>query len=122
MEEKNKSFRQEGNQLIHTRLLNAPRELVWDVWTQPEHIREWFGPNDFSITHKSMDVQVGKQWRFTMHGKGQDFENKIDYLEVVKPSLLVYRHGDENDEISFTVHVSFEKRAGEDFADDAVCL
>ncbi|HMH34938.1 MAG TPA: SRPBCC domain-containing protein, partial [Puia sp.] len=95
MQEKNNSFRQEGNQLIHTRLLNAPRELVWDVWTKPEHIKEWWGPNGFTLTHKSMDVQAGKQWKFIMHGFGQDFDNKIEYLEVVKPSLLVYKHGDE---------------------------
>jgi len=109
MQEKNNSFRQEGNQLIHTRLLNAPRELVWDVWTKPEHIKEWWGPNGFTLTHKSMDVQAGKQWKFIMHGFGQDFDNKIEYLEVVKPSLLVYKHGDEHALISFTVRISFEE-------------
>jgi len=108
MDERNNSFRQEGNQLIHTRMLNAPRELVWDVWTKPEHIKEWWGPNGFTLTHKSMQVKKGGQWKFTMHGFGKDFENKVEYLEVIKPSLLTYRHGDENDTISFEVHVSFE--------------
>jgi len=109
MEEKNNSFRQEGNQLIHTRMLNAPRELVWDVWTKPEHIKEWWGPIGFTLTNKSMVVKKGSEWRFTMHGFGKDFENKIEYLKVVRPSLLSYRHGDENDTISFTVYVSFEE-------------
>jgi len=109
MDERNNSFRQDGNQLIHTRMLNAPRELVWDVWTKPEHIKEWWGPNGFTLTHKSMHVKKGSEWKFTMHGFGKDFENKIEYLEVVKPSLLSYRHGDKNDTISFTVYVSFEE-------------
>lgn len=115
MQEKNSSFRQEGNQLIHTRILNAPRELVWDVWTNPEHIKQWWGPDGFTLTNHSMDVRAGKQWKFIMHGWGQDFDNKVDYLEVVKPSLLVYRHGDENDTISFTVYVSFEELADKTF-------
>jgi uncharacterized protein YndB with AHSA1/START domain len=110
MEEKNNnSFRQDGNQVIHTRMLNAPRELVWDVWTKPEHIKEWWGPVGFTLTNKSMTVKKGSEWRFTMHGFGKDFENKIEYLEVVRPSLLSYRHGDENDTISFTVYITFEE-------------
>ena len=109
MQEKNNSFRQEGNQLIHTRLLDAPRELVWDVWTKPEHIIEWWGPEGFTLTNKSMDVRPGKRWDFTMHGLGRDFANKIEYLEVVKPSLLKYRHGDDDGTISFLVYVTFEE-------------
>jgi uncharacterized protein YndB with AHSA1/START domain len=110
MEEKNNnSFRQDGNQLIHTRMLNAPRDLVWDVWTKPEHIKEWWGPVGFTLTNKSMIVEKGSEWRFTMHGFGKDFQNKVKYLEVVRPSLLSYRHGDENDTISFTVYITFEE-------------
>src|SRR6476469_9988483 len=82
MAEENSSFQQVGNELIYVRMLNAPRDLVWEVWTEPDHIKEWFGPDGFTITHKTMEVQKGKQWKFTMHGQGQDFENKIEYLEV----------------------------------------
>lgn len=108
MQEKNSSFRQEGNELIYTRLLNAPRELVWEVWTEPEHIKEWWGPDGFTLTHKSMEVQQGKYWKFIMHGRGLDFDNKIEYIEVIKPQLLTYRHGDENDTMHFIVFVTFE--------------
>lgn len=106
--EKNNSFRHEGNQVIHTRVFNAPRDLVWEVWTKPEHLKEWWGPDGFTLTSKSMDLREGHQWKFIMHGADRDWDNKIEYIEVVKPSLLVYRHGDENDTISFMVHVSFE--------------
>ncbi|RPD38082.1 SRPBCC domain-containing protein [Chitinophaga barathri] len=112
MQEKSNSFRQEGNQLIHTRLLDAPRELVWEVWTQPEHLKKWWGPDGFTITNHSMEVQPGKYWRFIMHGDGMNYDNKVQYLEVVEPSLLVYQHGDEQDTISFKVYVSFEEVDG----------
>lgn len=108
MAEGSNQFYQQGRELVHIRLLNAPRELVWDVWTQPEHIREWWGPVGFTLTHKSMRVQKGSEWKFTMHGMGRDFENKITYLDVIKPSLLSYRHGDENETLSFMVRVTFE--------------
>ena len=45
-----------------TRLLNAPRELVWEVWTNPEHIKNWWGPNGFTSTIFQMDVKPGGTW------------------------------------------------------------
>jgi uncharacterized protein YndB with AHSA1/START domain len=46
-------------QLSITRLINAPRELVFEVWTKPEHIKEWWGPNGFTNTIFNMDVKPG---------------------------------------------------------------
>jgi uncharacterized protein YndB with AHSA1/START domain len=104
------TFRQEDNVLIHTRLFDAPRDLVWEAWTNPEHIKEWWGPNGFSLTTKSMNVQPGKIWEFIMHGMGQDWDNKIEYVEVKKPSLLTYKHsGERSEDYNFTVSVSFEE-------------
>lgn len=113
MEENKNSFRQEGNKLIHKRLLNAPRDLVWEVWTKPEHIKEWWGPNGFTLTHRSMEVAPGKVWDFVMHGMGRDFDNKIQYIEVKKPSLLSYKHsGGESEDYNFSVTVTFEEVDG----------
>lgn len=107
------SFTQEDNVLIHTRILDAPRDLVWEVWTNPEHIKEWWGPNGFSLTTRSMDVIPGNTWEFVMHGMGRDWDNKIEYVEVIKPSLLSYRHtGASNNDYNFTVTVFFEEVDG----------
>ncbi len=107
------AFKQEENILIHTRLLDAPRDLVWEVWTNPEHIKEWWGPNGFSLTTKSMHVEPGKIWEFIMHGMGRDWDNKIEYTEVKKPSLLSYKHsGTRSEDYNFTVTVSFEEVEG----------
>ncbi|OQP56745.1 SRPBCC domain-containing protein [Niastella populi] len=106
------TFRQEENMLIHTRLIDAPRDLVWEVWTNPEHIKEWWGPDGFSLTTISMQVEPGKTWDFLMHGWGKDWDNKITYVEVIKPSLLSYKHSGSDAEYNFEVTVSFEEVEG----------
>ena len=69
-----------------TRVFDAPRELVWKVWTEPEHIAKWWGPRGFSTTTEKMDVRPGGEWRHVMHGPdGKDYQNRITYVEVVKP-------------------------------------
>jgi uncharacterized protein YndB with AHSA1/START domain len=107
--EKYNIFKQEENILIHTRMLDAPRDLVWEVWTNPEHIKEWWGPNGFSLTTKSMKVEPGKIWDFIMHGMGRDWDNKIEYVEVKKPSLLSYKHSGKDADYNFLVTILFEE-------------
>jgi uncharacterized protein YndB with AHSA1/START domain len=97
-------------EIISTRILNAPRELVFEVWTNPKHIEKWWGPDGFTNTISEMDVRVGGVWRFIMHGPdGTDYPNKIVYKEVIKPERLVFYHSsdDENETIKFDVIVNF---------------
>jgi uncharacterized protein YndB with AHSA1/START domain/DNA-binding transcriptional ArsR family regulator len=100
-------------ELFITRLINAPRELVWKVWTEPEHVAQWWGPTGFTNTVHEMNVKPGGVWHLTMHGPdGRDYPNKIVFIEVVKPERLVYKHsGDVDAEpVNFHVTVSFEKQ------------
>lgn len=93
-----------------TRLVNAPRELVWKVWTEPEHIVNWWGPRGFTNTNKSMEVKPGGKWIFTMHGPdGTDYENVVIYHEIVKPEYLRYDHGEPGEETYFQVRVNFRE-------------
>src|SRR5678816_2044021 len=72
-------------ELLLTRLLNAPIDLVWEVWTKPEHIAQWWGPNGFTNTITTMDVHPGGEWDLIMHGPdGIDYKNK----SVFKDCLL----------------------------------
>ncbi|HYU24586.1 MAG TPA: SRPBCC family protein, partial [Thermoanaerobaculia bacterium] len=81
------------NEIVATRVFDAPRELVWRMWTDPKHVVHWWGPNGFRNTIHEMDVRPGGVWRFIMHGPdGTDYQNKVIYNEVVKPSRLSYRH------------------------------
>ena len=94
------------NELSITRLLNAPRELVWEVWTNPEHIKHWWGPAGFTNTIHKMDVREGGEWEFIMHGPdGTDYKNKHIYKEIVKPEKIVMQHVTAP---KFTIYATFE--------------
>jgi uncharacterized protein YndB with AHSA1/START domain len=80
-------------EIAATRVFDAPRELVWRMWTDPRHVIHWWGPNGFTNTIHKMDVRPGGEWNFIMHGPdGRDYTNKAVYREVTKPSRLTYSH------------------------------
>lgn len=82
-----------SRELVATRLFDAPRELVFRMWTDPEHIRHWWGPHGFTTTIHEMDVRPGGTWRFVMHGPdGTDYQNRIVYNEIVVPERIAYSH------------------------------
>jgi uncharacterized protein YndB with AHSA1/START domain len=97
-------------EIVITRLIDAPPVRVFDAWTDPEQVAQWWGPRGFTTTTHRMEVKPGGVWRFVMHGPdGRDYQNKITYLEVVKPERLVYRHGGDVDlePVSFQTTVTF---------------
>lgn len=100
-------------EIVLSRLINAPRELVWQAWTEAERVVQWWGPNGFSNTIEEMDVRPGGVWRFIMHGPdGTDYPNLISFKEVVKPELLTYSHGDPKSPHQFEVTITFEEENG----------
>lgn len=103
-----------NREIAITRLLNAPRELVFKAWTEPQHIAQWWGPRGFTNTIHEMDVRPGGVWRFVMHGPdGTDYKNKIVFIEVVKPERLVYLHGDDEEgPAQFHVTTTFTEQGG----------
>ncbi len=99
-----------------SRVFNAPRNLVFDAWTDPERVVRWWGPAGFRTTTLEMDVRPGGTWRFIMHGPdGVDFPNRVIFKEIVRPERLVYLHGtgiDEDGFEDFLVTVTFVDRDG----------
>ena len=101
--------------MIGTRVFDAPRELVWQVWTDPKHLAQWWGPNGFTTTTSAYDARPGGVWRFVMHGPdGRDYQNRITFDEIVKPERLVYHHGggDDVEPVQFRTTVTFEDLGG----------
>jgi uncharacterized protein YndB with AHSA1/START domain len=97
-------------ELVIERVFDAPRELVYRVWTDSRHVAQWWGPNGSTITTlQSMDVRPGGEWRFIMHApNGVDYPNRIVFLEVVEPERLVYSHGSgDNADPGFQAIVTF---------------
>lgn len=102
-------------EILTTRDFDAPRDLVFRAWTDPDHVGKWWGPNGFSTTTHEFDLRPGGVWRFVMHGPdGRDYKNKIVFVEVVKPSRLVYKHAGEEDtaDIHFQTTVTFDEHEG----------
>lgn len=103
-------------ELVFTRIFQAPRELVFEAWTNPNHVVHWWGPTGFTNTNLEMSVKPGGVWRFIMHGPdGTDYPNKIVFKEVVKPTLLTFEHGWDVEDLkkdprTFEVTVHFEAR------------
>lgn len=96
-----------------TRLLDAPVDLVWEVWTKPEHLAQWWGPNGFTNTISRMEVRPEGEWDMVMHGPdGTDYKNKSVFKEVVEHRRLVFEHVTGP---KFTATVSFEERGGQTF-------
>ena len=76
-----------------TRLFDAPRELVWEAMTKPEHVRRWWGCLDerYSVPVCEIDLRVGGTWRFVGRGPEGDFPAFFgEYLEIDRPGRLVY--------------------------------
>ena len=81
-------------EIVVSREFNAPREVVWEAWTNPEHVAQWWGPRGFTTTIEEMDVRPGGVWKHVMHGPdGTNYPNKSVFKEVVKPERIVYSHG-----------------------------
>ena len=98
-------------EIIITRTINAPRELVFSAFTDIRHVDKWWGPSGFRNETKSMDVRPGGDWLYIMHGPdGTDWENKVSYIEVKRPERLVYSHGDWQDQGVFHVILTFEEQ------------
>jgi uncharacterized protein YndB with AHSA1/START domain len=97
------------------RILNAPRELVFEVWTNPEHVAKWFGPNGITITVSEMSVSPGGIWRYIMHAPdGSQYPTIVTYKEVVKPERLTFSMADDMEVAlqSFNVVVTFDELDG----------
>lgn len=96
-----------------TRLVDAPRELVWKIWTEPEHIKEWWGPNGFTNSIHKFDLTPGGEWTLTMHGPdGTNYPNEIRFVEIIHNERLIYDHGQPEDGGSFRTFVHFSDEGG----------
>ncbi|MCH8618248.1 SRPBCC family protein [Undibacterium sp. TS12] len=102
-------------EILISRLLNAPRELVWNTFTNPEHIGQWWGPDGFTTTTEVMDVRPGGIWKHVMHGPdGTDYPNYSVFTEVTRPERIVFRHGDHADNVDqFTATWTFTEENGQ---------
>ncbi len=100
-------------EIVLSRVFAAPRELVFKAWTEAEHLTQWFGPKGFTTKTRECDLRVGGRWRFDMIAPdGKVFDNRMVFLEIESPSLLVFDHGSDKDDDPnrFRVTITFDEQ------------
>jgi uncharacterized protein YndB with AHSA1/START domain len=103
-----------SNEIHLTRIFDAPVKVVWEAWSDPAQVAQWWGPRGFTLTSHSKDLRTGGHWNYTMHGPdGKDYPNTTKYLEVEKYKKMVYDHGATDDRPPlFRVTVFFSELQG----------
>lgn len=80
-------------ELVTSRVINASRERVFQAFTDPAHLAQWWGPRGFTNTFHEFDLRPGGVWRFTMHGPdGVNYPNESVFIEVSAPERVVFKH------------------------------
>jgi uncharacterized protein YndB with AHSA1/START domain len=79
-------------EIVSTRIFNFSRELVFRAWSEPEHLKNWWGPAGFTNTFNEFDFRVGGKWSFIMHGpeKG-NYTNECEFIKIEKPSIIAWK-------------------------------
>jgi uncharacterized protein YndB with AHSA1/START domain len=89
---------QENGQLVITREIQAPRELVFKVWTEAEHLKHWWGPRGFELTVAHLEVRPGGHFHYKMSSaEGQVMWGRFEYREVKAPERIVFINAFSNE-------------------------
>ena len=101
-------------EMVVSRIISAPRHLVFKAFTEARHLARWFGPDGFTLTTHEFSFQVGGVWGFTMHGPdGTDYPNWIRFQEIKPPERLVYEQGmHADDPQAFETTITFADKNG----------
>jgi uncharacterized protein YndB with AHSA1/START domain len=84
---------------VISRFIDAPRELVFEAFTEVRHLSQWWGPEGFTTTTRSFEFRVGGVWDFVMHGPdGTDYQEWITWTEIVPPEGIALLHGEFRDD------------------------
>ena len=78
-------------EIVSSRVINFPIDMVFRAWTEPDHLKNWWGPAGFTNTFYEFDFRVGGRWRFMMHGpeKG-NYPNEVEFIIIKKPTLIAW--------------------------------
>ena len=81
-------------EIVISRVISAPRELVFEAFTEVRHLSRWWGPEGFTTTTRAFEFRVGGEWEFVMHGPdGTDYQEWISWIEIAPPERIALQHG-----------------------------
>jgi uncharacterized protein YndB with AHSA1/START domain len=82
-------------EIVISRVIHAPRALVFEAFTEVRHLSEWWGPTGFTTTTRAFELRVGGEWVFVMHGPdGTDYPEWICWTEITPPERIAMLHGE----------------------------
>ena len=82
-------------EIVISRVINGPRELVFEAFTEVRHLSRWWGPEGFTTTTRAFEFRVGGEWVFVMHGPdGTDYQDWIRWTEIAQPERIALVHGE----------------------------
>src|SRR3954453_8120019 len=86
-------------EVVISRGIDAPRELVFEAFTEVRHLSRWWGPKGFTTTTRAFEFRVGGVWDFVMHGPdGTDYLEWITWTEITPPERIAMLHGEFRDD------------------------
>jgi uncharacterized protein YndB with AHSA1/START domain len=110
------AIKEEQQEIVATRILEAPRMQVWEAYVEPEHVEKWWGLRNVETVSCRSDVRVGGIWRFVLRGAdGQEYPFSGKFLEIAPYERLVYTDGygeAEGPRPQSTVTVTFDDLPG----------
>lgn len=77
-------------EIVMTRVFDAPRRLVFEAHSKPEHLRHWWGPREFTMALCEMDFRPGGKWRYVLRSARGDFAFRGEFREIVAPERIVW--------------------------------
>src|SRR5215212_12021689 len=86
-------------EIVISRVIDAPRELVFEAFTEVRHLSQWWGPEGFTTTTRSVEFRAGGAWDFVMHAPdGTDYEEWITWTQIAPPERIAFLHGESHDD------------------------
>ncbi|MEN2399914.1 SRPBCC family protein [Flavobacterium sp. MC2016-06] len=80
------------SEIVTTRILNFPKELVFSAWSNPDHLKNWWGPKGFTNTFNEFDFREGGKWSFIMHGPDKgNYANECEFIKIDQPNLIAWK-------------------------------
>jgi uncharacterized protein YndB with AHSA1/START domain len=99
------------SEIVSTRIVNFSRDLVYRAWSEPDHLKNWWGPAGFTNTFNEFDFKVGGKWSFIMHGPDKgNYPNECEFIKIEKPSLIAWKRYSKP---LFRILVTFEEMASD---------
>src|SRR4030095_9159714 len=96
-------------EIVISRVINAPREVVFEAFTEVRHLSQWWGPDGFTTTTQAFEFRVGGGGYFVMHAPdGTDYPDSITWTEIVPPERIALLNGEHrNDPRAFEQVITF---------------